>query len=235
MALPLVFIHGLGCASSIDFANVGRLVTTDRRIMLVDLPGAAGSLVSDEDDVSISSMAAFVADRLSFDDVSQAVFFGHSMGGAVVLSLAAKRPEMVAGIVLAEANLDPGGGLWSKHIADMSETDFVAFGHKELIAQQRQQCSTWADTVALTSPLAMHRQATSLVEGTTWTWRQSLYNMQCPRFFIFGAQSVPDPDTEELPRHGISVLTLEHAGHNMAYENPNGLANVISDCLCTMP
>ena len=36
---------------------------------------------------------------------------GHSMGGSVAITLAAIRPEIVSRLVIAEGNLDPGGGI----------------------------------------------------------------------------------------------------------------------------
>lgn len=38
-------------------------------------------------------------------------------------------------------------------------------------------------------------------------------------------------DLEELPKHGVNVKTVKNAGHSMAWENPEGLTEVIVSCL----
>ena len=49
--------------------------------------------------------------------------------------------------------------------------------------------------------------------------------------FIFGENSLPDDDFDELKRHGIYVEIVKNAGHSMAWENPAGLAHAILQCL----
>lgn len=51
------------------------------------------------------------------------------MGGAVAITLASERPDLVSALVVAEANLDPGGGSLSRSIAAQSEADYVAEGN----------------------------------------------------------------------------------------------------------
>jgi len=63
------------------------------------------------------------------------------------------------------------------------------------------------------------------------TWRETLYGLTCPRFYVFGDKSLPDADYEELPRHGVEVLTIPAAGHNMVYDNPSGFDQAVTHCL----
>lgn len=231
MGMPIVFLHGLGGASSIDYADLAKSLALQRRCLLIDLPGTADTPLLQDDDLSITGLAQHVVGRLQAEGLSQAIIFGHSMGGSVALSLAAGWPSMVNAVVLTESNLDPGGGTWSRSIANMSETEFAAHGYDELIAEQHRDCPSWAHTVTLSSPLALHREATSLVEGTNPTWRATLYGLTCPRFYIFGDHNLPDPDADELPRHGVEVLTVNNAGHNMVYDNPKGFADTVLHCL----
>ena len=58
-----------------------------------------------------------------------------------------------------------------------------------------------------------------------------LYEFDIPKFFIFGENSLPSDDLEELPKHGVNVKTVKNAGHSMAWENPEGLTEVICSCL----
>ena len=188
-----------------------------------------------DDDLSIWGLARYVADVLQAEGIPQAIVLGHSMGGSVAVSLAMGCPGLVAALILTESNLDPGGGTWSCRIAGMSEAEFVAHGYADLIAEQQRDCPTWAHTLAISSPVALHREATSLIEGTSPTWRDGLYGMTCPRFYVFGDRNLPDVDADELPRHGVEVLAVINAGHNMVYDNPEGFADMMSRCLCSLP
>ena len=226
-SVPVIFIHGLGCASSVDYRGID---LGGRQRILVDLPGS-GVNVDVACDFSMIGLARHIEQDLRRQDVSHAVLFGHSMGGAVAMSLTQMWPELVAGVILTESNLDPGGGMWSRRIASFSEADFVKTGWDELIAEQRRECPTWARTVDQSSPVALHREAVSLIAGTSPTWRETLYNLPCSRFFVFGDRNLPDDDYEELPRHGVQVLTVPNAGHNMVYDNPAGFAQVVAQCL----
>lgn len=63
------------------------------------------------------------------------------------------------------------------------------------------------------------------------SWRELLETLPMPRTIAFGARSLPDRDTERLPRSGVSVRIVPDAGHSMAFENASGLARVLRDAL----
>src|SRR5262245_27990700 len=112
---PLVFIHGLGCASSCDFVAVARApALRGRRALLVDLPGYGFSDKPHSFPYGVDSHAAVVGELLDRLDVGHADLFGHSMGGAVAITVAARRPDRLRRLVLSEPNLDSGGGTFSR-------------------------------------------------------------------------------------------------------------------------
>ncbi|MDR0592926.1 MAG: alpha/beta hydrolase [Bifidobacteriaceae bacterium] len=231
---PLVFVHGLGGAATVEYAGVASHPSlAERRCLLIDLIGSGesgrGSPASFS--YSIEDQAACLGQCLDALELEQIVLFGHSMGGSAALSLAALNPGRVAGLILAEANLDPGGGPWSRAIADQPEAQFAAAGFPELLNTAVEDRNPWSHTLPLSSPVALHREAVSLVRGTAPTWRQILYALACPRACLFGSRSLPDPDFDELRRHGIATLAVPEAGHNLAWDNPEALASVIVSCL----
>jgi pimeloyl-ACP methyl ester carboxylesterase len=79
----------------------------------------------------------------------------------------------------------------------------------------------------MSSPLAVHRGATSLVRGGSPSWREQLEALTIPRTVIFGSKSLPDPDTERLSNLGITVRVVQDAGHSMIWENPSGYAEAV--------
>jgi pimeloyl-ACP methyl ester carboxylesterase len=230
---PLIFVHGLGCASSCDYPRVASdPALSGRRMVLVDLLGSGFSDRPPDFDYSIISHARTIADLAVFLATDSIDLYGHSMGGAVAIVAAGMLGKRVRHLILSEPNLDPGGGFFSRKIADMSERDYVAFGHEELIKSSRLDgADVWAASLAASASFAVHRGASSLVLGSKPAWREQLFRLSLPRTVIFGEASLPDPDVQSLPRNGVEISILPQAGHSMAWENPSGLAKVLRELL----
>lgn len=231
--LPLVFIHGLGCASSSHFpVMVAEPVVTGHRRVLVDLFGHGYSDRPLDFGYSLEEHADTVAQVLDSLSLTGCGVFGHSMGGAVAISLAALRPDLVSRLILAEANLDPGGGFISTFIAGHTEEDFVATGHQETIQRLiGLDLVNSAGSFRICGSQGLYRSAVGLVDGTKPTMRERLYGMRIPRAFLVGERSLPDPNTEELPKRGIQCLVVSNAGHDMMFDNPAGVASAIQQTL----
>jgi len=230
---PLVFIHGLGCASSCDYPRVmSDALLAGRRVMLVDLLGSGFSERPVSFSYSVDSHARSVAELVQHVCTSPVSIFGHSMGGAIAVVLATILGAQVERLALGEPNLDPGGGIFSSKIAAMPEVEYVAHGHDEMIAAARAEGNVvWAASLATNAAFAVHREATSLVAGGQPTWREMLYHLKSPKTVIFGEYSLPDADFDQLPRHGVGTDVVPLAGHSMAWENPAGLAAALGRAL----
>lgn len=230
---PLIFIHGLGCASSCDYPTIAAdPALAGRRMLLVDLLGSGFSDRPADFAYTIDAQARTIVTLVHHLALGSIDLFGHSMGGSIAIVTASLLGERVRRLVVGEPNLDPGGGLASCRIAAMAEADYVAHGHDALVRASRAEGSaTWATSLSLSAPWAVHRGATSLVAGGSPTWREMLYALRAPRTLLVGSQSLPDPDTERLPRGGVSVAIVPDAGHAMAWQNPSGAAAAIRQAL----
>jgi pimeloyl-ACP methyl ester carboxylesterase len=114
----------------------------------------------------------------------------------------------------------------------MSEEEYLARGHAATVEKAESDGHRiWSASLRLSSPLAVYRGAVSLVRGSSPSWREMLLSLPMPCTVIFGANSLPDPDAERLPKAGIAVLTVPEAGHSMAWENPSGYAEAIGAAL----
>jgi len=231
--LPLVFVHGLGCASSVDYAEVaGDRALADRPRLLLDLLGSGKSDRPNNFSYTIAGHARTVVEFLDALELEQVDLFGHSMGGSIAIAAAESAPGRIRSLLASEPNLDPGGGTFSRMVAGYSEADYVAFGQVEIAMRARQDGdSVWASTLEASASFAVHRSAVSLVAGSYPSWREILRSLPIPRTIIFGEKSLPDPDFEGLPQLGIQTLVVANAGHGMATENPAGLANAIDTAL----
>ena len=89
----------------------------------------------------------------------------------------------------------------------------------------------WAATLRNWLPEAAYQISRDAIEVREVPWRNMFYSYKIPRFFIFGSKTLPSDDLEKLPKNNIEVKIVENAGHSMAWENPEGLAQVIYECL----
>jgi len=228
---PILFIHGLGCASSFDYPQAASMkhLNLHRRI-LIDLLGSGFSDKPDNFKYTIEDHVNYLEEFVEHAGLNKFIVYGHSMGGSIAISLAERCAERVCGVIISEANLDSGGGFFSKQIASYSESDYSNIGHLKMIRDSRENSNeNWAVGLTHSLPITIYRESRSLVEGQTPSWRELFYMLNIPKTFIFGRNSLPDPDLQELKKQNINIEIVENAGHSMAWENPEGLALAIKN------
>jgi pimeloyl-ACP methyl ester carboxylesterase len=230
---PILFIHGLGCASSCDYPRIATdPVLAGRRMILVDLLGSGFSDRPTDFSYTVEDHADSLRALINALSIPSVDLVGHSMGGTIAIVLAARNRTKVRKLVVSEPNLDAGGGVFSRPIAQQSEAQYVEHGHAEAVRSAiTDGDAIWAGSLLVSAPFAIHRGATSLVRGGSPTWRDQLASLEIPRTVIFGAKSLPDPDTERLPQIGVTVRVVANAGHSMVWENPSGFAQAVSEAL----
>jgi pyruvate dehydrogenase E2 component (dihydrolipoamide acetyltransferase) len=105
-ATPVVMLHGFGADLSSFMFNQAALAE-DRPVYVLDLPGH-GSSTKDVGEGTVERLAADVLAFLQVAGITTAHLVGHSLGGAVAISIAALRPERVESLtLLAPAGLGP--------------------------------------------------------------------------------------------------------------------------------
>ncbi len=230
----IVFIHGLGSSSSSDYPSIAHFQRLSRaRLILIDLFGFGYSDRPGNFDYSLEAHAETVFNVIRHLNLAGVYLFGHSMGGAIAVVLAAAHPELIDRLILAEANLEPGRGLASSRIASQSESDYVAEGHKRFIDGIRQgiretpSLASYSGALEIADPRAMYRSAAGLNRAVGPTQREQLLSMKIPRALIMGEYSLPDPEVDSLRAEGISVFIVPKAGHAMMHENPEGFASAL--------
>ncbi|MEU6819326.1 alpha/beta hydrolase [Streptomyces atriruber] len=224
-----VYVHGLGAASTVYHAHIAaRPELVGRRSLFVDLPGHGLSDRPADFAYSLESHADALAAALDEAQVVGAEMVAHSMGGSVAIVLAHKRPELVERLVLTEANLDPHppATAGSSGIAAYTEEAFVAGGYARVLENIG---ATWAATMRLADPLALHRSAVGLVAGTRPTMRRMLMELPIERVYLQGAASGELAGRDELAAAGVRVVTVPGAGHNVMFDNPDAFVAAIAD------
>ncbi|MFE9810645.1 alpha/beta fold hydrolase [Streptomyces sp. NPDC005548] len=224
-----VYVHGLGAASTVYSAHIAaRPELAGRRTLFVDLPGHGISDRPADFGYTLEDHAGALAAALDGAGVTGAELVAHSMGGAVAVVLAHRRPDLVTRLVLVEANLDPypPGTTGDSGIASYEEGDFVENGGHARVLEK--VGATWAATMRLADPRALHRTALALQGGTVPTMRQMLTRLTVDRVYLQGDLSGELPGAQALEAAGVRVVTVPGAGHNIMFDNPDVFAAVLA-------
>ncbi|MBF0935108.1 MAG: alpha/beta hydrolase, partial [Abiotrophia defectiva] len=181
---------------------------------------------------SVRAHAQYLSEFVEDLKLNQVIVFGHSLGGAVAIELCNLIGKRVKKLILTESNLDPSSdGAASFDIASLDEANLEREFAKRLVYYQQAGYTTWLATLRNWLPKAAFEISRNAVQGGQASWRQLLYQFDFPKYFIFGEQTLPDPDFEKLQEQGVKIEVVPKAGHSMAWENPEGLAQAIRKCL----
>jgi len=97
---PILMIHGLGAQLRNLTHSMADRLAKDFRIIALDLPGCGNSTRAPGSSASLGAQADIVAKLIRKLDLERPLLVGHSMGGAVSLSVALDHPDLVRGLVL---------------------------------------------------------------------------------------------------------------------------------------
>lgn len=244
---PLVYLPGLGTAAIPCMLPVAtHPALRDHHAIMVDYPGMGHSEKPDHFDHLMSSYARVVAAILDQEGLRHVTIVGHSMGGTIGLELALQRPELVGNLILAESNLEPGGGPGSRRIAAIDEQDFMQNQYPQWLQNSR-EAAKQGDSRALndleyyhtSSPNAIYYGARALVQLDP-IMREKFCTLPIPRAFIYGSETLRElagktmPDTPAIPemeQYGIRCLIVQDSGHIMMEDNLEGYVAAIQACL----
>jgi pimeloyl-ACP methyl ester carboxylesterase len=95
---PIVFVHGLG-GQLHHFRHPIFPLLPGYRLIALDRPGSGYSVRARGATARLPEQARVVADFIKALGLERPLVVGHSLGGAVTLTLALNHPELVAGIV----------------------------------------------------------------------------------------------------------------------------------------
>ncbi len=111
--LPIVLVHGASSSLETMRLPLGDLLAKKHRVILIDRPGLGWSTRDSIKETSPAIQARMIDEALGKLGVTQALFVGHSLGGAVMPELALSYPQRVAGLVMLSPVLYPwrGGGV----------------------------------------------------------------------------------------------------------------------------
>ncbi|MDR3097892.1 MAG: alpha/beta hydrolase [Paraburkholderia sp.] len=230
---PLLYIHGLGCASSSDYPPV---VASDSyskcRSLLVDLLGSGFSDKPQDGKYDSAMQATVLSNFVTSQGLSHVNLFGHSAGAFIALKLARQLPVQVGTLVLCAPGLSDYGVAALSRITSQTEAQFVSDGFSQLLAQLKAQGDNeaWLGPFSLASPYAVYQWARSAIDDNASPWLADLASLKTIKGVILPDQATSD-EIARFEQAGCTVELVANAEHMVAYDNPDGLARAISNLL----
>jgi pimeloyl-ACP methyl ester carboxylesterase len=239
---PLLLVHGLGGAAANWFA-LAPLLLPGRQVIVPDLPGHGASSPLP----AVASLNAY-ADRIALLLERPGAVVGHSLGGAIALRLAIRRPEWVTRLVLAGAAGISSGTRQARYALTM--TGLIKPGKR--IAPHRRRVARsavlktlvfgrWgvADPPALLPEIAeaflsgpeRHTDTVSAAKALVRDDpRSDLDRLRCPVLLLWGARDhqLPIDDAFDYARRLRAPLrAIADCGHLLIGERPEACADAI--------
>ncbi|MGQ0651564.1 MAG: alpha/beta fold hydrolase [Betaproteobacteria bacterium] len=103
--VPLLLVHGLSYFSY-DWLPAAHALGAEREVVAMDMRGFGDSTWSAAHDYAVPTMAGDIVALLDHLGWRRAVLSGHSMAGRSTTYVAAKHPDLVAGLVLVDYSPD---------------------------------------------------------------------------------------------------------------------------------
>ena len=247
---PLLLVHGLGGAAA-NWVVLAPLLLPGRRLLVPDLPGHGGSSPLP----AASSLQAY-ADRLALllehEGATPAAAVGHSLGGAIALRLAIRRPETVGAVVLAGAagiSSTTRAARYALTITGILKPGRKIAPHRGRVVRsallRRLVFGRWgasdppglpADVVeAFLAGPARHTDTVSAAKALVRDdLRLDLDRVPCPTLVLWGARDnqLPVGDAFEYARRLRAPLRLiADCGHLLIGERPEACADAITGFL----
>jgi pimeloyl-ACP methyl ester carboxylesterase len=243
---PLLLVHGLG-GSAANWLALAPLLLPGRRLIVPDLPGHGGS-----DPLPAAASLTAYADSLAALLDGPAAVVGHSLGGAIALRLAIRRPEVVSALVLAGAAGISSGSRRARY--GLTITGLLKPGRKIAPYRHRVARSAALKTLvfgrwgasdppalppemaeAFLSGPARHTDTVSAAKALVRDDpRPDLDRVRCPVLLLWGArdnQLSVDDAFEYARRLRAPLRVIADCGHLLIGENPEACADAIESFL----
>jgi pimeloyl-ACP methyl ester carboxylesterase len=234
-SLPVILIHGAGGTHLSWPAEIRRL--PGQRVLAVDLPGHGKSA-----GLGKQSIPEYARSILEFMDALKcysAVLVGHSMGGAIALSLVLDHPERVVGLGLIGTNAR----------LRVAQSILDGLAHNTSSSQAIQTIVDWSfgpqtsDSLKRLAarPLLETRPTVLLADMlacNNFDVIHRLAEIQKPALIVCGTEDKMTPlrFSEALAVHipGAALQTIDMAGHMVMLEQPRRVAAILNIFLKSM-
>jgi len=240
----LVFLHGLtdsgqGWPGAVDHWS------STYSLLALDMRGHGESPRFTREHLDAHPGEVMVEDTIAvLEQLGESpVVIGHSLGGAVALVCAARRPDLVRGVVLEDpAPLGPDDAQVDKEkgraLAQGLRGSIEAKDDEALLAHRRAQHPSWDEAELRATGLAEQQMDTDYLEHgdfkPTTPWPELFEELIVPALVISGDamdEVCIDADVEEgLERIGnpnVTLARVRDAGHCIRREQPEKFYDIV--------
>lgn len=247
-APTLLFLHGLTDSGSAWPDAVARW-GGDYSILTLDLRGHGDSPQFTEEQLEAHPGEVMVDDVVAIlEQLGQSpVVIGHSLGGAVALAAAARRPDLVRGLVLEDpAPLGPGDpqrdpSRGEEFLAGIRES-LDAADENALLGLRTAKHPTWSEAeLRATGEAEQKMDLDYLAHGDikpVTAWPELFEALTVSALVVSGddmAAVVVNSDVEdgiaEIGNPNVSLVRVEGSGHCVRREQPDKYYEVVSEFL----
>jgi pimeloyl-ACP methyl ester carboxylesterase len=238
---PIVALHGIGSAATPFGPLLGRLQRDAERVIAPDYPGHG---FSDAAATAMTGASLFAPMTDVLDQLLDrpALLVGNSLGGAVALTYAIRRPERVRGLVL----VSPAGARASDAEWDAIRATFQLHSRADaraFVARLYHRVPRLGGLLALELPALMRRPAVrELLDSASndpLPTAEQLAALRTPILLLWGKSERILPATlldyyrRHLPAHAV-IEEPEDFAHCPQFEAPGPLARRISEFAATI-
>jgi pimeloyl-ACP methyl ester carboxylesterase len=208
---PVLLVHGLAGSSDWWVRNFD-VLSRNHAVYLVDLPGF-GSMRKHAKQFSVAGSARWLAEILTALNLHQVALVGHSMGGLIAATFAARYPERVTNLVLAA----PAIALRHK-----SWLPFVVPLMKQVLYLRPAFVPTFVRDTGRAGPSILLRASREFLNMDV---KNELAKIAAPSLLIFGERDPIVPAIlgpklrSAIP--GSCLAILPRAGHILMYDQPH--------------
>lgn len=227
--MPIIIIHGLGCAGSFDYTDMSfNPALGEHRKIVVDLLGAGYSDKPVDFPYTVKAHAEYLREFIEDLEIERLIVYGHSLGGAVAIELAALCGEKIEKLILNEPNLEPSRSFEASYqIAHLSEDGWQTELPQLIAKYEREGSTMWAATMRNWLPEALYRLSKDAASERHPSWKDMATGFDIPHTFIYGERTLPDNDYDDLVAKGEKVVVVKDAAHPMAWEMPDATAKAV--------
>ncbi len=241
---PVVFVHG-HLASSATWEDVMRPAAAGHPAIAVDLPGSGGSDRPWPYDYSVGGQARALAEFLAVRGIERAILVGNSLGGAIVMAVAAERPELVLALVLVAPATPHAPMIWPIRLMRrrglgeiglaLASRRMAAYGLRRFLYGDPSRVTDHVVDDAW-RPLAVpgtRRAALHAIRTDPGPFVGLEERIRQPTLIVWGSRDrlLPPAEAERLHAKipGSRVVLLPGAGHLPQREQPEALARVVAE------
>lgn len=231
----IVLLHGL-CGGSHEWKMTVDYLATSSRIIAMDLRGHAfsGKAIDYGRDAFVND----VVDLIEAKQLAPVILVGQSMGGLVAMLIAARRPDLVRGLVVIEAtparNAESVDKVraWLLNVPERfpDRDEALAFFGGATAAAEAWVSGLEKTDNGLVPRFNRQDAIDSMADVATVSYWSEWKNITCPSLLVVGdGGSTPAPVVEEMERlkPELRVVRVRDAGHDCHLDQPASVAAVL--------